>query len=86
VRDGGFHGQAIFLKAATGLSELLIDDGDRQATSMIGLDRIRQLKQFPLSGLGCRERAILLKFHLGSVMRRSPLGPRGILIYPSIIV
>ena len=28
MRDGGFHGQAIFLKAATGLSELLIDDGE----------------------------------------------------------
>jgi hypothetical protein len=78
VRDGGFLGQAIFLKAATGLSELLIDDGDRQATSMIGLDRIRQLKQFPLSGLGCRERAIILKFHLGSVMRRSPFRSCGL--------
>ena len=46
VRDCGFNGQTIFLIAATGLSELLIDDGDRKATGVIGLDCIRQLKQF----------------------------------------
>ena len=46
MRDGGLHGHSIFLIAATGLSELLIDDGNRQPPSMIGLDRVRQLKQF----------------------------------------
>src|SRR6266550_1097804 len=52
---------------------------------MIGLDRVRQLEQFPLGGLGRRERAIPLEFHLGCMIarpmasagRRSPLGPRG---------
>jgi hypothetical protein len=61
---------------------------------MIGLNRVRQLKQFALGGLWRRERAMLLEFHLGcliaiptpSACRRSPLGLRGILIYPSIIV
>ena len=63
VRDGSPNGQAIFFIAATGLSELLIDDGNRQPPGMIGLDSIRQLKQFPLGGLGCRERSIILEFH-----------------------
>ena len=51
VRDRGGHRRAIFLIAATGLSELLIDDGDRQPPGVIGRDRIRQLKQFLLGGL-----------------------------------
>jgi hypothetical protein len=41
--DCGFHGQAIFLIAATGISKLRVDHGDRQATGVIGLDRVRQL-------------------------------------------
>ena len=51
MRDRGGHRRAIFLIAATGLSELLIDDGDRQPPGVIGRDRIRQLKQFLLGGL-----------------------------------
>jgi hypothetical protein len=31
---------------------LLVDHGDRQATGVIGLDRVRQLKQPFLGGLG----------------------------------
>src|SRR3977135_3897184 len=58
----GLHGHSIFLIAATGLSELLIDDGNRQPPSMIGLDRVRQLKQFLLC-----ERSLFLKFHLGCI-------------------
>ena len=84
MRDGGLHGQAIFLIAATGLSELLIDDGNRQPPSMIGLDRVRQLKQFLLC-----ERSLFLKFHLGCIAmpmasagRRSPLGRWGMSFPP----
>jgi hypothetical protein len=94
VRDGGFDRPGVFLIAAASLSELLIDHGHRKPTGMIRLDRIRQLKQLPLGGFRRRERAILFEFHLGSMIampmasagRRSPLGPRGILIYPSIMV
>jgi hypothetical protein len=53
VRDGGFDGQAILLMIATGLSELLINVGDRQATGVIGLDCIR----FLLGGLRRRKLA-----------------------------
>src|ERR1700682_3418312 len=89
VRDCGFNGQARFLIAATGLSELLIDDGDRKATGVIGLDCIRQLKQFLLGGLGRPERSIFLEFHLGCMIaqpmalagRFSPLGPRGLQVF-----
>src|ERR1700737_1914788 len=45
---------------------------------MIGLDSIRQLKQFPLGGLGCRERSIILEFHfllLPCRIWRAPLRP-----------
>jgi hypothetical protein len=94
VRDGGFHRRAVFLVAAASLSKLPVDDLDRQPPGVIGLNRVRQLKQLPLGGLGRRERAVLFEFHLGrmiamptpSAWRRSPLGPRGILIYPSMIV
>jgi hypothetical protein len=64
VRDGGSHGDAIFLIAATGISKLPVDDGDRQPPRMIGLYRVRQLKQFLLGGVGRSERAVLLEFHL----------------------
>jgi hypothetical protein len=40
------------LITATGISKLLVDHGDRQATGVIGLDRVRQLKQPFLGGLG----------------------------------
>ena len=88
--DCGFHGQAMFLIAATGISKLLVDHGDRQATGVIGLDRICDLKQFPLGGLGCRERAVLLESHLGCMIAMpmasagcfSPLGPRGMSFPP----
>src|ERR1700730_2439636 len=63
VRDGGFHRRAIFLIAAASFSELPVDDLDRQPSGMIGLNRIRQLKQFALGGLGRRERAAFLEFH-----------------------
>jgi hypothetical protein len=51
----------IFLKAATGISKLPIDDGDRDQRDR--LDRVRQLKKFSLGGLGRRELAVLLEFH-----------------------
>jgi hypothetical protein len=35
---------------------------------MIGLDRVRQFEQLALGCLGRRERAILLKFHLGCII------------------
>ena len=63
VRDSGFDGLAIFLIGATGLSKLLIDDGDRNSTGVVGFDRIRQLQQLSFGGLGRREWAILLEFH-----------------------
>jgi hypothetical protein len=61
---------------------LHVDHADRQTTDMVGLDRIRQLKQLALGGLGCCERAIVLEFHVGgmisvsiaSVGRFLPLG------------
>jgi hypothetical protein len=61
---------------------------------VIGFDRVRQLKQVLLGGLGRREGAFLFESHLGCMIampmasagRFSLLGPRGILIYPSIIV
>src|SRR5258708_31896013 len=91
VRDCGLHAQAIFLVAAASISELPVDDGDRQATGMIGLDRIRQFEQFLLGGLGRRERAVSLEFHLGcmiavpmaSAWGFSPLGPLGIILTES---
>src|SRR6266478_8470914 len=90
VRDCGLHGQAIFLVAAASISELPVDDGDRQATGMIGLDGVRQFEQLPLGGFRRRERAILLEFHLGCMIamrmasagRFSPLGPRGMSFPP----
>jgi hypothetical protein len=52
----------IFVVASTGSDKLLVDDGDRQATGMIGFHRVRQLKQFLLGDLGVGERAISLNF------------------------
>jgi hypothetical protein len=54
---------------------------------MIGLDGVRQFEQLPLGGFRRRERAILLEFHLGSMIAMpmasagcfSPLGPLGII-------
>jgi len=43
VRDGGFDRRAMFLVAATDISKLLVDHGDRQATGVIGLKRVRNL-------------------------------------------
>jgi len=71
---------------AASLSKLRIDDADRQSTGVIGLYRIRQLKQFSLGGIRRRERAVLLEFHLGCMIavpitsagRFTALGPRGI--------
>src|ERR1700694_3546595 len=63
VRNSCGHRRAVFLITATGLSELRVNDANRQATGMIGLDRVRQLKQLFLCGLGRRERAILVEFH-----------------------
>jgi hypothetical protein len=57
---------ASFLKiliAAASISKLPIDDLDRQPPGVIGLHRIRQLKQFLLGGLGRRKLAVLLEFH-----------------------
>jgi hypothetical protein len=58
VRDCRFNRCAIFLIAAARISELPVDHLDRQSPRMIGLYRIRYLKQFSLGGLGRRERAI----------------------------
>ncbi len=63
----------------------------RIAAGVISLDRIRQFKQFLLGGLGRRERAVSLEFHLGcmiavpmaSAWRFSPLGPLGIILTES---
>src|ERR1700716_309684 len=63
MRDGGFNRRAIFIVAATGISKFLVDDGYRQATGVIGFDRVRQLKQFALGSLGRREGAFLFEFH-----------------------
>ena len=60
VRDSGFNRRAIFLVAAASLSQLAVDHLDRQPTGVIDLDRIRDLKQFLLGGLGRSERAVLL--------------------------
>src|SRR6202022_2804489 len=74
------------------------DQGDTttaQAAARHDRAQLRSPAQaFLLGGLWRRERAILLESHLGfmiamlmaSAGRRLPLGPRGILIYPSIIV
>src|SRR5258706_10093795 len=91
VRDCGLHDQAIFLVAAASISELPVDDGDRQATGMIGLDGVRQFEQLPLGGFRRRERAILLEFHLGCMIamrmasagRFSPLAPPGMSLPPN---
>src|SRR5258708_25702580 len=53
----------VFLSATASRQELLVDDGDRHSTGMIGFDRVRQLEQFLLRDLGVGERAILLEFH-----------------------
>jgi hypothetical protein len=71
VRGGGFHGHGIFLIAATSLSELLIDDGDRQSPGMIGLDRVRQFEQFPLGRVRTCKRTTLLEFHLCCIIAMS---------------
>jgi hypothetical protein len=63
---------------------------------VIGLDCIRQLKQFLLGGLRRRERTLVLEFHLGCMIAMPmasagslPLGPRGIWLpsftYESVI-
>jgi hypothetical protein len=62
VRDGGLYGRAIFLVAAASIPKLRVDDGNRQATGVIGFDRVRQLKQFALGGLGRREGRSSLNF------------------------
>jgi len=62
MRDGGGHRRAVFRRGAPGISELRIDLADRHMTGMVGIDRIRQLKQLALGGLGCCEQAIVLVF------------------------
>ena len=42
VRDGGFHGHAVFLIAATGFVKELVDRADVQPPGVIGLDSVRQ--------------------------------------------
>jgi hypothetical protein len=70
----GGHRRAVFLIAATGLSEFLIDDSNRQSPGVIGLYHIRQLEQFSLGRLGRRERAILLESHLGCIAMPDGVG------------
>jgi alpha-D-ribose 1-methylphosphonate 5-triphosphate synthase subunit PhnI len=52
--DSGDDRRAVFVTAAACGHELHVDDADRQTADMVGLDRIRQLKQFPLGGLARR--------------------------------
>jgi hypothetical protein len=66
MRDGGGDRRAVFLIAAASLSKLRIDDADRQSTGVIGLYRIRQLKQFSLGGIRRRERRSSLNFILAA--------------------
>jgi hypothetical protein len=88
ARDYSFNRPCVFIGATARRHELHVDDPDWQATGVIGLHRVRQLKQFLLGGLGRRERAIFLEFHLGCMIamptvsagRFSPLGLRGILV------
>jgi hypothetical protein len=61
--DSGSHRRAVFRRGAARISELHINLADRHTTSMIRLDRIRQLKQLLLGGFGRRERIIVLEFH-----------------------
>src|SRR5258708_4161652 len=86
VRDCRFNRCAIFLIAAASISKLPVDHLDRQSPGVIGLYRVRQLKQFLLGALGRSERAVLLEFHLGCMIvmpmalagRFSPLEAPGI--------
>jgi hypothetical protein len=57
VRDCRLNRCAIFLIAAARISGLPVDHLDRQSPGVIGLYRIRQLKQFFLGGLGRRKLA-----------------------------
>ena len=59
---GGFNRPSIFSGAAASGHELRIDLAYRH-TPLVGFDRIRQLKQPALGGLGRRERAIFLEFY-----------------------
>jgi hypothetical protein len=63
VDHGGFNCPSIFIGAAASGHELYVDLAYRR-TPLVGYDRIRQLKQFPLGCLGRGERAIFLEFHL----------------------
>jgi hypothetical protein len=69
VGDSGGYRRAVFRRGAARISELHIDLADRHTTSMIQLDRIRQLEQPMLSSLGRRERVVILEFHLSGMMR-----------------
>jgi hypothetical protein len=66
--DSGDDRRAVFVTAAACGHELHVDDADRQTADMVGLDRIRQLKQLALGGLGCCERAIVPCFHVGGMI------------------
>src|SRR5260370_7458149 len=68
MRDCGGNRSTVLLGAASSISKLRVDDRDRQPPGMIGLYRVGDLKQFPLGGLGRRERALILEFHLGSMI------------------
>ena len=67
--DRGSHRRAVFRRGAARISELRIDLADRHSTSMFRPDRIPQLKQLMLGGLGRRERVIILEFHLSGMIR-----------------
>src|SRR5258708_29411406 len=77
VRDGGFNRSAVFLIAAASISKLPVDDLDRQPPGMVGFYRVRQLKQFPLGGLGSREGAVLFELHRAGSFRLSSVPRRG---------
>ena len=87
MRDCGGNRSTVLLGAAASISKLRVDDRDRQPPGMIGLYRVGDLKQFLLGGLGRRERALILEFHLGSMIAMpmasagcfSPLGPLDII-------
>lgn len=76
--------------AAASISKLRVDDGDRQLPGVIGLDRVRQLKELFLGGLGLANGRSCLNFILDAspcrwrrrdASRLYGLGASGTLLY-----
>ncbi len=58
LNRGGYR-RAVFGCAAASISELRVDDIDRQTPGVIGLDSVHQFEQLALGGLGPNERSYL---------------------------